>query len=111
MKRPIPRTGELLPVAGLGTYQSFDVGADAGHRESLKEVLRLFVQHGGALVDSSPMYGSSESVVGDIATELGITGRLFMATKVWTSGREAGIRQMEESMRRMKVARMDLMQI
>jgi diketogulonate reductase-like aldo/keto reductase len=57
------------------------------------------------------MYGSSESVVGDLAAGLGITGRLFMATKVWTSGREAGIRQMEESMRRMKVARMDLMQI
>ena len=111
IKRPIPRTGELLPAVGLGTYQSFDAGNDAGERESLKEVLRLFVQHGGALVDSSPMYGSSESVVGDLAAGLGITGRLFMATKVWTSGREAGIRQMEESMRRMKVARMDLMQI
>ena len=110
-KRPIPRTGELLPVAGLGTYQSFDVGNDAAQSESLKEVLRLFVQHGGALVDSSPMYGSSESVVGDLAAGLGITGQLFMATKVWTSGREAGIRQMEESMRRMKVTRMDLMQI
>ena len=110
-KRPIPRTGELLPVAGLGTYQSFDVGDGAGERESLKEVLRLFAQHGGALVDSSPMYGSSESVIGDLAAGLGITGQLFMATKVWTSGREAGVRQMEESMRRMKVARMDLMQI
>jgi len=61
----------------------------------LKEVLRLFVQQGGKLVDSSPMYGPSESVVGDLAAELGITGRLFMATKVWTSGRDAGIRQME----------------
>jgi diketogulonate reductase-like aldo/keto reductase len=111
IKRPIPRTGEPLPVAGLGTYQSFDAGNDTGQRESLTEVLRLFVQHGGALVDSSPMYGTSESVVGDLAGGLGITGRLFMATKVWTSGREAGIRQMEESMRRMKVARMDLMQI
>ena len=110
-KRPIPRTGEMLPVAGLGTYQSFDVGNGAGERESLKEVLRLFAQHGGALVDSSPMYGSSESVIGDLADGLGITGQLFMATKVWTSGREAGIRQMEESMRRMKVARMDLMQV
>jgi diketogulonate reductase-like aldo/keto reductase len=110
-KRPIPRTGELLPVVGLGTYQSFDAGNGADEREPLKEVLRLFVQHGGALVDSSPMYGSSESVVGDLATDLGITGRLFMATKVWTSGREAGMRQMEESMRRMKVVRMDLMQI
>jgi diketogulonate reductase-like aldo/keto reductase len=111
VKRPIPRSGELLPVAGLGTYQSFDVGNGAGERELLKEVLRQFVLHGGALVDSSPMYGSSESVVGDLAAGLGITGRLFMATKVWTSGRGAGIRQMEESMRRMKVARMDLMQI
>ena len=110
-KRPVPRTGELLPVAGLGTYQSFDVGNGAGAREALKEVLRLFAQHGGALVDSSPMYGSSESVVGDLAAGLGITGQLFMATKVWTSGRDAGVRQMEESMRRMKVARMDLMQI
>jgi len=110
-KRPIPRTGELLPAVGLGTYQSFDAGNSASERESLKEVLRLFVQNGGALVDSSPMYGTSESVVGDLAAGLGITSRLFMATKVWTSGRAAGIRQMEESMRRMKVARMDLMQI
>jgi diketogulonate reductase-like aldo/keto reductase len=109
--RPIHRSGELLPAVGLGTYQSFDAGNGAGERESLKEVLRLFVQNGGALVDSSPMYGSSESVVGDLAAGLGITSRLFMATKVWTSGREAGIRQMEESMRRMKVTRMDLMQI
>jgi diketogulonate reductase-like aldo/keto reductase len=109
--RPIHRSGELLPAVGLGTYQSFDAGNSAGERESLKEVLRLFVQNGGALVDSSPMYGSSESVVGDLAAGLRITSRLFMATKVWTSGREAGIRQMEESMRRMKVTRMDLMQI
>lgn len=109
--RPIPATGELLPVVGLGTYQSFDVGSGAAEREPVKEVLRLFVQQGGKLVDSSPMYGPSESVVGDLATELGINARLFMATKVWTSGRDAGIRQMEESLRRMKVERMDLMQI
>ncbi|MBI3528070.1 MAG: aldo/keto reductase [Betaproteobacteria bacterium] len=108
--RPIPASGEMLPIVGLGTYQSFDVGG-ASERDPLKDVLRLFVQQGGKLVDSSPMYGPSESVVGDLATELGITGRLFMATKVWTSGREAGIRQMEESLRRMKVSRMDLMQI
>ena len=110
-ERPIPASGELLPVVGLGTYQSFDVGGNASERDPLKDVLRQFVQQGGKLVDSSPMYGSSESVVGDLAAELGITGRLFVATKVWTSGREAGIRQMEESMRRMKVSRIDLMQI
>jgi len=109
--RPIPTSGELLPVVGLGTYQSFDVGSGAAAREPVKEVLRLFLQQGGKLVDSSPMYGPAESVVGDIAAELGISARLFMATKVWTSGREAGIRQMEESLRRMKVERMDLMQI
>jgi diketogulonate reductase-like aldo/keto reductase len=109
--RPIPASGEMLPVVGLGTYQSFDVGSGAAEREPVKEVLRLFVQQGGKLVDSSPMYGPSESVVGDLATELGINARLFMATKVWTSGRDAGIRQMEESLRRMKVERMDLMQI
>jgi diketogulonate reductase-like aldo/keto reductase len=111
LKRPIPSSGEGLPVVGLGTYQSFDVGGSASEREPLKEVLRGFVQQGGKLADSSPMYGPSESVVGDLAAELGITGQLFMATKVWTSGREAGIRQMEESLRRMKVERMDLMQI
>ena len=111
MKRPIPSSGETLPVVGLGTYQSFDVGGATAERDPLREVLRLFVQQGGTLVDSSPMYGPSESVVGDLAVELGLIGKLFMATKVWTSGREAGIRQMEESLRRMKVERMDLMQI
>lgn len=110
-KRRIPRSNEMLPVVGLGTYQSFAVGRDAGERAPLKEVLRLFVEHGGTLVDSSPMYGTSEGVVGDIASELGLSEKLFMATKVWTSGRESGIRQMEESMRLMKVRRMDLMQI
>ena len=109
--RPIPSTEERLPVVGLGTYQSFDVGSGAAEREPLKEVLRVFVQKGGKLIDSSPMYGPAESVVGDLTSELGIGEGLFMATKVWTSGREAGIQQMEESLRRMKVPRMDLMQI
>ena len=111
ISRPIPASGEQLPVVGLGTYQSFDAADSAPEREPLREVLQSFVQQGGKLIDSSPMYGRSESVVGDLAAQLGITEKLFMATKVWTSGREAGIRQMEESMRRMKVARMDLMQI
>ena len=111
ISRPIPASGEQLPVVGLGTYQSFDAGDSAPEREPLREVLQSFVQQGGKLIDSSPMYGRSESVVGDLTAQLGITEKLFMATKVWTSGREAGIRQMEESMRRMKVARMDLMQI
>ena len=110
-QRPVPFSGELLPVVGLGTYQSFDIGGGAAEREPVKEVLRLFVQHGGKLIDSSPMYGRSESALGELAAELAVTQKLFMATKVWTSGREAGIRQMEESLRRMQVPRMDLMQI
>jgi len=109
--RPIPASGEMLPVVGLGTYQSFDVASGAPERGPVKEVLSLFVQQGGKLIDSSPMYGPSEAVLGDLAAELGITARLFMATKVWTSAREAGIRQMEQSLKRMRVERMDLMQI
>lgn len=110
-RRPIPPTGELLPVVGVGTWQTFDVGGDAQARAPLAEVLSLLVSSGGKLVDSSPMYGSSESVAGDVAAELGLTDRLFVATKVWTRGREEGERQMETSFRRLRVERMDLMQI
>ena len=109
--RPIPVSGERLPVVGVGTWQTFDVGGDAGARAPLREVVALFAQEGGRLIDSSPMYGSSESVAGDLVAELGLRDQLFFATKVWTSGRAEGVRQMEESFRRMRVARMDLMQI
>ena len=111
LRKPIPRSGELLPVIGLGTWQTFDVGAAAAERAPLKEVLREFVKSGGAVIDSSPMYGRSESVAGEIAAELGIHKQLFVATKVWTSGRDAGIRQMEESFRRLRVTKLDLMQV
>lgn len=109
--RPVPRTGERLPVIGLGTWQTFDVGAAEAERGPLREVLRLFVEHGGAVVDSSPMYGRAETVLGALAAELAVRPRLFIATKVWTSGREAGIRQMEESLRRLRVGTVDLMQV
>lgn len=111
LRRPIPRSGEELPVIGMGTYRTFDVGSGPGEREPLKEVMRGFVDMGGKLIDSSPMYGNAETVVGDIAVELGVQGALFLATKVWTHGREQGIRQMEQSMRRMRTQRMDLMQV
>ena len=97
-----------LPRVGLGTWQTFDVGADAGARGPLREVLKLL---DGNVVDSSPMYGSSESVVGDLIAELNMRRRLFVATKVWTSGRDEGIRQMDLSFRRLRVERMDLMQV
>ena len=106
--KKIPSTGEALPVIGVGTWQTFDVGNDPSARAPLREVLKLL---DGNVVDSSPMYGSSESVAGDLVAELRTRDRLFLATKVWTRGREEGLRQMEESFRRLRVQRMDLMQI
>ena len=111
IERAIPTSGEALPVIGVGTWQTFDVGADAAARAALREVLTLFARAGGKAIDSSPMYGGSESVTGDLIAEAGLAGRLFVATKVWTSGRDAGIRQMEESFKRLRVSRMDLMQV
>jgi aryl-alcohol dehydrogenase-like predicted oxidoreductase len=111
IRRPIPRSGEALPVIGLGTWQTFDVGGDQAARAPLREVLGEFARLGGSVVDSSPMYGSSESVAGDLAAELKLRKQLFIATKVWTSGREAGIRQMEQSFRRLRAERIDLMQV
>ena len=111
LRRPIPRTGELLPAIGLGTWQTFDVGRAELERAPLRDVLRAFVRLGGSVVDSSPMYGESETVVGDLTGKLGVRERLFLATKVWTSGREAGIRQMEESFRRLRAQRLDLLQV
>ena len=111
LKRRIPRTGELLPVIGLGTWQTFDVPGQKSARAPLKEVLREFARLGGSVIDSSPMYGNSESVVGDLAAELGIRNQLFLATKVWTRGREPGIEQMEESFRRLRAQQIDLMQV
>lgn len=109
--RAIPASGERLPVIGVGTWQTFDVGNDKAARGALKEVLGLFASAGGRVIDSSPMYGSSETVTGDLASEAGLAGKLFVATKVWTEGRDAGIRQMELSFKRLRVSRMDLMQV
>ncbi len=111
LTRPIPSTGESVPVVGLGTWQTFDVGASPAERAPLEEVLAAFVELGGRVVDSSPMYGRSEQVVGDVAAKLGVQSRLFLATKVWTTGKTAGIHQMEDSMRKLRAARIDLMQV
>src|SRR5438874_10352889 len=97
-----------LPKIGLGTWQTFDAGNDSAARAPLREVLKLL---DGNVVDSSPMYGSSESVAGELIAELGMRERLFIATKVWTSGREDGIAQMETSFKRLRVKVMDLMQV
>ena len=111
IQRPIPSSGEKLPVIGLGTWQSFDVGASAADRAPLEEVLAAFVRFGGRVVDSSPMYGRAEGVFGDLAQKLRLHDSLFLATKVWTTGKEAGVKSMERSLDLMKTKRMDLMQV
>ncbi len=111
MTKSIPSSGELVGVVGLGTWRTFDVGQSTTARKPLKEVLKLLSSAGGSVIDSSPMYGSSESVVGDLTRELNLHNKIFFATKVWTSGREQGISQMRHSMKRMQTPQMDLMQI
>jgi diketogulonate reductase-like aldo/keto reductase len=111
LERRIPKTGEHIPAVGLGTWQVFDVAGDPKELAQAREALKTFVQLGGRLVDSSPMYGSSESVTGQLAAELGVRSKLFVATKVWTSGKQAGIRQMEDSMKKLRVERLDLVQV
>ncbi|MBC7686196.1 MAG: aldo/keto reductase [Bdellovibrionales bacterium] len=111
LTRTIPASGELLPVIGMGSWQTFNVGHKAEDRLALENVLREFVALGGRVLDSSPMYGSAEQVAGDLAAKLGIRNKLFIATKVWTYGKEAGVRQMEESMARLHAKPIDLMQV
>ena len=117
--RPIPKTNEAIPTVGLGTWQAFDV--DAAGRAPLVAVVKQFLAAGGRVIDSSPMYGRAEAVVGDVLAELGAVETPFLATKVWTRGKREGIAQMEQSRRRMCATkgeaaagasrRIDLMQI
>lgn len=109
--RAIPSTGELLPVIGLGTWQSFDIGSDDPQRAQRQDVLKTFVAMGGKVIDSSPMYGRSEQVVGDLITKLDIRSKLFIATKVWTTGKSRGIEQMEQSEKKLQAKPLDLMQV
>ncbi len=111
LKRTIPSSGETIPAMGLGTSNTFDVGSLPVHRQKVTEVLRLFVEQGGTMIDSSPMYGRAEEVVGDLSVDLGVQDALFLATKVWTEGREPGIRQMQRSMRLLRDDQIDLMQV
>jgi len=111
LTRAIPSSGEKLPVIGLGTWQAFDVDLTADNRRQLEEVLSLFVKFGGRVIDSSPMYGRAEAVMGDLTATLGIRDKLFLATKVWTHGKESGIKSMERSMALLRTKRIDLMQV
>jgi diketogulonate reductase-like aldo/keto reductase len=109
--RPIPSSGEALPVIGLGTSQTFDVGEGDADRQPLREVLRLMLGAGGKIIDTSPMYGRAEAVTGDLVAETRVRPRVFLATKVWTSGRQSGQAQMRRSAELLRGEIIDLMQI
>jgi diketogulonate reductase-like aldo/keto reductase len=109
--RKIPSTGEALPIIGIGTYKGFDVASNGNDRAALGDVLRTLFSRGGAVLDSSPMYGRAEGVAGELLAAQGAHEKTFIATKVWTQGREAGIEQMNRSMKLLRCERIDLMQI
>jgi diketogulonate reductase-like aldo/keto reductase len=111
LTRTIPSSGEVLPVIGLGTYKGFDVGSSGKERAALSDVLRNLFSHGGSVLDSSPMYGRAEGVAGDLIAAQQAREKAFVATKVWTQGRAAGIGQMNQSMKLLRRERIDLMQI
>ncbi|HVC55505.1 MAG TPA: aldo/keto reductase [Stellaceae bacterium] len=111
MTRPIPSSGEAMPVIGLGTSQVFDVGADAPARAGPRAAVIALVAGGGRMIDTSPMYGPAEAVTGDLVAELGVRPQIFLATKVWTSGREEGIAQMRRSAALLRSPVLDLIQI
>ena len=110
-QRPIPATGERLPVIGCGTYRGFDVTEGSAADRQLSGVLEALFDAGGAVVDSSPMYGHAEQATGRLLAQMGGRDRAFLATKVWTRGRAAGIAQMEQSLRLLRTDHVDLMQI
>ena len=110
LNRIIPSTGEQIPVLGLGTWNTFDISRQQ-QKDELKQVLNSMKKAGSTLIDSSPMYGKAESVVGELTADPAWHDHFFYATKVWTQGKAEGIRQLKESFRRMGRTTMDLMQI
>jgi diketogulonate reductase-like aldo/keto reductase len=111
IRKRIPRSGEAIPVIGMGTWQTFMVEDTEADLAPLREVLRSFVELGGRVIDSSPMYDPAERVAGDLASELGISDDLWVATKVWTEGAAEGRAQMEQSMAQLRRPRIELMQV
>jgi aryl-alcohol dehydrogenase-like predicted oxidoreductase len=107
--RPIPSSGERLPVVGIGTNR-YRTGS-AAEIAPLRETLKTFAAAGGKLIDTAPMYGSSEVVLGQLIAELGIRDKLFLATKVYTSGRDPGIEEMNDSFKRLRSGKIDLVQV
>jgi diketogulonate reductase-like aldo/keto reductase len=111
ISRPIHASGEQLPVIGLGTYSVFDVESTASEIATRKEIVDLLLGEGGSLIDTSPMYNRSERVIGDVIAAGMPRKPLFLATKVWTDGKEAGVAQMNRSAELMRTDEIDLMQV
>ena len=110
--RAIPSSGEAIPVIGMGTSGSFEVGSDAAGRKALTEVLKRFVAGGGTLIDTAPTYGTAEDVLGDLLAETGLRNRIFLATKLsGVNGREAGRAQFESTLKRLKTDKVELLQV
>jgi diketogulonate reductase-like aldo/keto reductase len=110
-KRAIPKTGEQLPVIGLGTWETFDIDKSPQELSQLKDLLKVLIDKGGKVADTSPMYGFAERNLGKLSNDLSINDKLFIATKVWTQGKDKGIDQMNNSFSMVKRKKMDLMQI
>ena len=111
LDRPIPSSGERLPVVGLGTYSVFDVDSTPAEIAVRKEIVELLLGAGGSLIDTSPMYNRSERVIGDVIAAGVPREPVFFATKVWTDGRDSGVAQMNRSAELMKTDVIDLMQV
>jgi diketogulonate reductase-like aldo/keto reductase len=109
--RKMPSTGEAMPVIGLGTWQTFDIGNDRAALDQRRAVLDVLFEAGGRMIDSSPMYGRAEATVGTLLAEMGARDKTYLATKVWTSGEAAGRAQMAQSAERLRSPVIDLMQI
>ena len=109
--KAIPKTGETIPVIGMGTSRTFDASGDRALLTRLQQVTQAFFDAGGGMIDSSPMYGSSQNVIGSLLPKVSGNKNLFAATKVWIDGKQAGIDQMEESRQQWGIPKFDLMQI
>jgi len=111
LERPIPRSGERLPVVGLGTAIVFDIGEDAARRAERRAVIRTMIEGGARLIDTAPSYGTAEVVVGDLLAAMGAREKIFLATKVRVASREDTLVEMQQSLKRLRTGKVDLMQL
>lgn len=111
LTRPIPRTGERLAVVGLGTAIIFDIGNDAARRAERRSVIQTLLEGGARVIDTAPSYGTAESVVGDLLADMKVRDKVFVATKVRAASRDRAVAEMQQSQRRLRTEKIDLMQI